>query len=103
MLTDKDTRMRLSAAYAMAELGADPRQFVPTVTQSLSEPDFESLDFKLEILLRFKEEAKPAIPILKNILSQNPGSTNLTNVLARQNDHAPEIVLLMKNGRDGEI
>ena len=82
-LTDKDPIVRVGAAGVISKLGGDPSVFLPVVIQSLTEVGPMNLDMPLEILLRYKEGAKAAVPALVGILSKTPSSPNPTNTIAR--------------------
>lgn len=88
-LTDRDPALRLEAADAMGKLGVDPREFMPVVVEDLRQPDLGNLDAKLEVLLRYKEQAQSAVPVLRKLLADSATSTNwttrymLTNALAQ--------------------
>jgi hypothetical protein len=56
---------------------------MPTVIQSLCEPDFTFLDFKLEILLSHKDDAKAAVPVLLNLLTNAATMGSPTNAVVR--------------------
>ncbi len=78
-LHDKDLGLRMETCYVLGELGADPQEFVPVVIKSLQEVDYGILDYQLNILLQFKSEARPAMPVLLEILTNTPASSNPTN------------------------
>ncbi|MDB6022242.1 MAG: hypothetical protein JWQ04_2099 [Pedosphaera sp.] len=82
-LQDNDADIRVNAAATLGKLGGDPREFVPVIIQSLPEADFDRLDYRLEVLLRYKEQAQAAVPVLINLLNTIPNSTNTTNMIAR--------------------
>lgn len=82
-LTDKDPLIRVGAAGAISKIGGDPSMFLPVVIQSLTEVGPMNLDTPLEILLRYKERAKAAVPVLVGILNETPSSRNPTNTLVR--------------------
>lgn len=83
-LADTNVMVRVGAADVLSKLGADPTVFMPTVVESLRDPDYTFLDYKLEVLLKHKDHARDAIPLLVNILTNatTPGSP--TNVYVRQ-------------------
>ena len=78
-LHDNRLWMRLTACNALGNLGADPHEFLPVLIEGLHEGDHEALNFDIEILLRYKSEAKPAVPVLLEILANTPASNNPTN------------------------
>jgi hypothetical protein len=57
----------------------DPHKFLPVVINGLREADYNTLGYQIDILLRFKSEAKPTIPVLLEILTNTPASSNPTN------------------------
>jgi hypothetical protein len=67
----------------MCKIGGDPNTFLPVVIQSLTEVDLMALEGPLEILLRYKEHAKAAAPVLIGILNKTPSSANPTNTIVR--------------------
>jgi HEAT repeat protein len=82
-LTDKDPLMRVGAAGVIGKIGGDPNVFLPVVIQSLTQVDPINVDSPLEILLRYKERARAAVPVLIRILDKNPSSPNPTNTIVR--------------------
>jgi hypothetical protein len=78
-LHDKNLGLRMEACDVLGSLGADPHKFIPVVIKSLHEADFNTLDFQITILLRFKSEARPAVSVLLEILTNTPNSNNPTN------------------------
>ena len=97
-LADPDPLMRLEAADALGKLGGDPGEFMPVVVATLREPNLESLDEKLEVLLRYKDHAQPAVPLLRELLAklQDTGGAAsrdarymLTNALGQLSPKAP--------------
>jgi HEAT repeat protein len=82
-LKDKDHDKRINAADVIGELGGDPREFVPVVIQSLPELNRDGLSYSLDILVRYKEQAKDAVPILKRILANVSTSTNMSDIANR--------------------
>jgi HEAT repeat protein len=82
-LVDKDPNIRVGAAETIGKLGGDPDEFVPVVIKSLPEVNRDNLDHVLDILVRYKEHAKTAIPVLVAILSNTPESTNTTDIIVR--------------------
>jgi len=82
-LTDKDPLIRVSAAGVISKIGGDPNVFLPVVIQCLTEVGPMNLDTPLEILLRHKEHAKAAIPVLVGILNKTPSSPNPTNTMVQ--------------------
>ena len=63
-LTDTNAMISVGAARVLGQLGADPAVFMPAVVESLRELDFTFLDYKLEVLLKFKDQARDAVPVL---------------------------------------
>lgn len=82
-LQAKDPVIRVGAAGIIGKLGGDPNLFIPVVIRSLPEIDRSSLDYALEVLIRYREYTKAAIPILTGILNATPDSTNSTNRMVR--------------------
>jgi hypothetical protein len=82
-LTDKDPIVRVGAAGVISKIGGDPTVFLPVVIQNLTEVGPMNLDMPLEILLRYKEGAKAAVPALVGILNKTPSSLNSTNTIVR--------------------
>jgi hypothetical protein len=82
-LRDKDPNMRVMAAGVIGKLGGDPNKFLPVVIQSLPEMDSLTMLFPLDILVRYKDHAEAAVPILIGILTNTPNSTNPTNSVLR--------------------
>ncbi len=80
---DKDPIMRVSAAGIIGKLGGDPQEFIPVVIQNLPEASRDYMDFALDILLRYKEHAKAAVPVLVGILNNASDSSNTTNGMVR--------------------
>lgn len=79
-LKDNDANTRVGAAETIVKLGGDPRKFIPVVIQSLPEVKWDFMDYSLDILVRYKEQAKAAVPVLLTILSNTAQSTNITNM-----------------------
>jgi hypothetical protein len=82
-LTDKDPLIRVGVAGVISKIGGDPGIFLPVVIQSLTEVGPMNLDTPLEILLRYKERAKAAVPVLVSILNETPNSPDPTNTIVR--------------------
>ena len=82
-LNHKNPLMRVGAADVIGKIGGDPEEFMPVVVQALREPDLENLDYVLDILLRYKEHAKDAVPALLELLHGIPEPGNLTQRIAR--------------------
>ncbi len=78
-LADNDVHTRVGAAETIVKLGGDPDKFIPVVIQSLLEVKRDNMDYSLDILVRYKEHAKAAVPVLLTILSNTPQSSNSTN------------------------
>jgi HEAT repeat protein len=83
-LADTNVMVRVGAARVLDHLGADPTVFMPTVVDSLRDPDFTFLDFKLEVLLKHKDHGRDALPILMNILTNSESLGSPTNAYVRQ-------------------
>jgi HEAT repeat protein len=83
-LHDKDPAVRLSAATILGMLGCDRREFVPILIELLPELKEPSLGDDLDLLITYKEDAKPAVPILISILNKTPVSTNTSDMYTRQ-------------------
>jgi hypothetical protein len=99
-LADRDPLMRVEAADALGKLGSDPGEFMPVVVATLREPDLESLDEKLQVLLRYKDHAQAAVPLLRELLAKLQdagGAANrdarymLTNALGQLDLTAPPV------------
>ena len=75
--------VRLSAASSLGKLGCEPRKFMPLLIESLEKGDSDTLDYKLEILTLYTNDAQAAVPILLSILDRTPESTNSTNNMIR--------------------
>jgi len=86
LLKDKDVDVRLAAANALGKVGCNPDEFIDVVVDALRESSASSdfLDFRLDILVDYKEHAKSAIPVLLDMLKAVPESSNLTNMMDRQ-------------------
>jgi HEAT repeats len=82
-LNHKNPLIRVGAADVIGKIGGDPEEFMPVIVQTLREPDLENLDYVLDILLRYKDHAKGAVPILLELLHSIPESGNLTQRMAR--------------------
>ena len=82
-LGDEDSNVRMTAAYSIGKLGAAPGTFIPVVIHALPDSDPGAIDYKLEILISYKEHAKAAVPILIEILNKTAGSTNQADIMAR--------------------
>gem|GEM_PF-6181521 len=82
-LNDKDPNIRVGAADIIGKLGGNPNEFIPVVIQSLPEVNRDDLDYSLNILVRYKEQSKAAVPILLTLLSSTPASTNTTDMVVR--------------------
>ena len=57
---------------------------MPAVVESLREPDFTFFDYKLEVLLKYKDHAKAALPLLANMLTNAATMGSPTNAYVRQ-------------------
>jgi hypothetical protein len=82
-LDDKDPIIRVSAAEIIGKLGGDPGTFIPVVIQTLPELDRENMDYALDILVRYKEHAKAALPVFVDLLKSAADSTNIIDVIMR--------------------
>ena len=84
-LPDKDPRIRLGAAVVIGKLDGDPATFVPVMIALLHPLAHEAGDFEflLDALLHYPEQAKPAVPILVDILNSATNSTDPDNTLLR--------------------
>jgi HEAT repeat protein len=83
-LADTNVMIRVGAAEILGKLGADPTVFMPTVVESLLDPDYTFLDYKLEVLLKYKDHARAALPILMNIQTNAASLGSPTNQYVRQ-------------------
>ena len=68
-LCDTNVMVRVGAARVLGQLGAAPTVFMSAVVGSAREPDFTFLDYKIEVLLKYKDHAKNAIPLLVTMLT----------------------------------
>jgi HEAT repeat protein len=76
--------VRVGAAYVIDGLGGEPSEFMPVVIEALRDPNLRMLDYKLQLIFKYKEHAKGAVPILRDILRNIPvGTTNLTQMFVR--------------------
>jgi|ERR1035437_1192236 hypothetical protein len=83
-LTDTNVMISVGAARVLGQLGADPAVFMPSVVESLRDPDFTFLDYKLEVLLKYKDLAGDAVPVLSRILTNAVTLGSPTNQFVRQ-------------------
>ena len=83
-LADTNVMVRVGAADVLGKLGAEPSVFMPMLVESLRDPDFSFLDFKLEVLLKHKNHGRDALPILMNILTNAESLGSPTNIYVRQ-------------------
>jgi HEAT repeat protein len=83
-LNDQNLTARFAAADVLGKLGADPEVFMPTLVESLGNPDFTFLDYKLEILLKYKDHARGAVPVLLNLLTNAAQLGSPTNTYVLQ-------------------
>lgn len=83
-LADTNVMVRVGAARVLDQLGADPTVFMPMLVDSLRDPDFTFLDFKLEVLLKHKDQAGDAVPVLSRILTNAVTLGSPTNQFVRQ-------------------
>jgi HEAT repeat protein len=83
-LADTNVMIRIGAARVLGQLGADPGVFMPAVVESLRDPDYTFLDYKLEVLLKYKDHARAALPILMNIQTNAANLGSPTNQYVRQ-------------------
>jgi hypothetical protein len=79
-LTDDNPEVRLAAAGSLGKLGCDPALFLPVVIQSLDQAGGDNLDYQLEILARYPNGAKAAVPLLLAILNRTAASTNAADL-----------------------
>jgi hypothetical protein len=79
-LKNNDPNPRVFTAETIGKLGGDPHEFIPVVIQSLPEMKGDYLDSALNVLVRYKEHSKPAIPALLNLLKNTPPSANTTTL-----------------------
>jgi len=82
-LGDTNVMIRVGASEILGKLGAEPDIFMPALVESLGDPDFTFLDYKLQIVLRYKESAKEAIPALRNILTNTAKSGSPADAYVR--------------------
>jgi HEAT repeat protein len=83
-LTDTNVMISVGAARVLGQLGADPAVFMPSVVESLRDPDFTFLDYKLEVLLKYKDQVGDAVPVLSRILTNALTLGSPTNQFVRQ-------------------
>jgi hypothetical protein len=83
-LADTNVMISVGAARVLGQLGADPAVFMPSVVESLRDPDFTFLDYKLEVLLKYKDQARDAVPVLSRILTNAVTLGSPTNQFVRQ-------------------
>jgi len=83
-LADTNVMVRVGAAEVLGKLGADPKIFMPTVVESLRDSDFTFLDYKLELLLKHKDHAGAALPLLLNLMTNATTLGSPTNAYVRQ-------------------
>jgi hypothetical protein len=84
-LRDANRLTRVTAADFIGKLGGDPQEFVPVLIQSVREPDdADMLSYKLDVLLRYKDYAPNALPVLRDRLQSFPDSGSLTDRFMRQ-------------------
>jgi len=82
----------IAAVNALDNIGGDPKVFVPAVIASLDEryvetlahTKYDSLSEKVYFLIKYKSEAKPAVPKLVAIYKNTPDDQNTTNISTRQ-------------------
>ncbi len=79
-LNDTNSEVRIAAAGSLGKLGGDPALFMPVVMQNLADVNSEDLDYRLEILTRYPNAAKVAVPVLLTILNRTAPSTNTTDI-----------------------
>jgi HEAT repeat protein len=79
---NKDPNIRVGAAGILGKIGGHPNVLLPVVIQSLREVDRFNMN-SLDILVRYKEHAKAAVPLLAGILHDSAISTNPTNRIVR--------------------
>ena len=82
-LSDKDPNIRVSSAAIIGKIGGEPPEFVPVVIQCLPLINWETMDYALDLLVRYKDYAKDAVPVLEKILNNTPDSRNPTNRTVR--------------------
>jgi len=81
-LNDKIQTSGWAPLKSLAKL-AGPGQFVPVVIKCLPEVNRDNLDYTLDILVRYKEYARAAIPALLSILNKTAESTNIADIVLR--------------------
>jgi hypothetical protein len=77
LLDDENIDVRVNACASLGELGADPAEFMPVLISCLPESNFigtnfDILDYDLETLIKYKTRARPAVPVLLQILANAP-------------------------------
>jgi hypothetical protein len=84
-LRDANHLTRVGAADVIGKLGGDPQEFVPVLIQGVREPDDAGmLSYKLDVLLRYKDYASNALPVLLDRLRSIPESGSLSDRSMRQ-------------------
>lgn len=79
-LDDKDPLVRITFAETIGKLGGNPDWFMPTIVQALPVLNNDALSYTLEVLVRHKEHAQGAVPVLMEILSSKTDHpTNLND------------------------
>jgi len=87
LLDDEILWTRIDACKSLGELGADPAEFMPVLISCLPETNFtgtnfDTLDYDLEILVKYKTKAGPSVPVLLQILT-NTSDGNPTDTMVR--------------------
>ncbi len=77
LLDDENTGIRIGACTSLGELGTDPAEFMPVLISCLPETNitgmnYDVLGYDLEILVKCKAKARPAVPVLLQILTNTP-------------------------------
>lgn len=83
-LHDDRLEIRVAACEELGKFGVDPHEFMPVLIAGLPKTNiygtnFDMLDYQIVILLRYKTNAKAAIPVLLQILTNTPNDNNPTN------------------------
>jgi HEAT repeats len=84
-LRDTNHMTRVAAADVIGKLGGDPQEFIPVLIESVREPDdADMLGYKLDVLLRYKDYATNALPVLLDRLRSIPEPGSMADRNMRQ-------------------
>jgi HEAT repeats len=88
-LEDENIGIRMNACASLGQLGVDPAEFMPVLISCLPETNFigtnfDILDYDLEVMVKYKTRARPAVPVLLQILANtSDDNRNPTNTMVR--------------------